>query len=79
MADSNWVELGTVEDLQQPALRVVEVGRRKLALSFKDGVFGLIDNACNHAGGPLGEGRLDGEYVVCAWHNWKFHRHTGEG
>jgi multimeric flavodoxin WrbA len=30
-------------------------------------------------GGPLGQGKLDGEYVVCPWHNWKFHFRTGEG
>ena len=23
--------------------------------------------------------RLDGEYVVCPWHHWNFHRRTGDG
>jgi multimeric flavodoxin WrbA len=44
-----------------------------------DGNFGVVHNACNHAGGPLGQGTLDGDYIVCPWHNWKFHRVTGEG
>jgi multimeric flavodoxin WrbA len=30
-------------------------------------------------GGPLGLGTLEGEYVTCPWHYWKFHRRTGEG
>ena len=51
----------------------------QIALSHKDGVFGAIHNACNHVGGPLGEGDLDGDYVVCPWHYWKFHRTTGQG
>ena len=34
---------------------------------------------CNHAGGPLAEGRIDGEYVTCPWHNWKYHFKTGLG
>mgnify|MGYP003466572989 CR=1 FL=1 len=51
----------------------------RLALSFKDGVFGAVSGVCNHAGGPLGEGRLDGDYIVCPWHNWKFHRSRGVG
>ena len=38
-----------------------------------------MSGVCNHAGGPLGEGTLDGEYIVCPWHHWKFHRITGEG
>ncbi|MBZ0135719.1 MAG: Rieske (2Fe-2S) protein [Planctomycetes bacterium] len=79
MVDANWVELGDVNELREPGLRVVEIGKRKFALSFKDGQCGLIDNVCNHVGGPLGEGKLDGDYVVCPWHHWKFHRCTGEG
>ena len=50
-----------------------------MAVSFKDGKFGVISNVCNHVGGPLGKGRLDGEFVVCPWHQYKFHRCTGEG
>ena len=38
-----------------------------------------MSNACNHVGGPLGDGRLDGDYITCPWHNWKFHRCTGKG
>ena len=48
-------------------------------MSFKDGRFGVVSNACNHVGGPLGEGRLDGDYITCPWHNWKFHRCSGKG
>ena len=48
-------------------------------MSFKDGTFGVVSNVCNHVGGPLGEGRLDGDYIVCPWHNWKFHRCSGVG
>ena len=48
-------------------------GGKRIALSYQNGQFGAISGVCNHAGGPLGEGRLDGEFVVCPWHNWKFH------
>src|SRR5262249_56034992 len=50
-----------------------------IAISFKDGQFGAVSNVCNHVGGPLGEGRLDGDYITCPWHGWKFHRRTGVG
>ena len=55
------------------------LGRKKIALVCKDGQFSAISGVCNHAGGPLGEGKLDGDYVVCPWHYWKFHCRTGEG
>ena len=48
-----------------------------MALSCVDGVFGAIHGSCNHAGGPLGQGTLEGDYVVCPWHQWRFHRDRG--
>jgi multimeric flavodoxin WrbA/nitrite reductase/ring-hydroxylating ferredoxin subunit len=79
MADSNWQDLGPIEALRDRPLRQIAVGRTKIALVFKDGTFSAISGVCNHVGGPLGEGALDGEYVVCPWHHYKFHARTGEG
>jgi len=79
MSQQNWIDLGPADRLaEQPVRRVVADGR-DLALSYENGRFGVVSNACNHVGGPLGDGRLDGDYLVCPWHNWKFHRCTGLG
>ena len=75
----NWTDLGDASELTQTPLQRVTAGGLPIALSHRDGVFGAIHNACNHVGGPLGEGALDGDYVVCPWHYWKFHRATGQG
>ncbi len=77
--EARWFDLGPIEELAKHRLRQVAVGRTKIALSYQDGRFGAISGACNHVGGPLGDGRLDGDYVVCPWHHWKFHCRTGEG
>ena len=80
MAEANWVDIGA--DRRHCRVRrcsTSRCGTRELAVSCKDGQFGVVANACNHVGGPLGEGRLDGDYIVCPWHNWKFHRCTGKG
>ena len=74
-----WIDVGPVDELRQRPVQQVLVGRAKIALSCIDGEFGAISGVCNHVGGPLGEGRLDGQYVVCPWHYWKFHRQTGKG
>jgi nitrite reductase/ring-hydroxylating ferredoxin subunit/multimeric flavodoxin WrbA len=79
MPDSDYQDVGAAADLAVRGLAEITIGRTKLALSHRDGVFGVISGVCNHAGGPLGQGRLDGDYVVCPWHNWKFHRLTGCG
>jgi nitrite reductase/ring-hydroxylating ferredoxin subunit/multimeric flavodoxin WrbA len=74
-----WIEVGPADELGRESLATVAVGQARVALSCVAGEFGAISNICNHAGGPLGKGRLDGDYVVCPWHQWKFHRRTGEG
>jgi nitrite reductase/ring-hydroxylating ferredoxin subunit/multimeric flavodoxin WrbA len=74
-----WSLLGLTSQFAQRAITPVQVGRVKLAITHRNGEFGAISGVCNHAGGPLGEGRLDGDYVVCPWHNWKYHRSTGLG
>jgi nitrite reductase/ring-hydroxylating ferredoxin subunit/multimeric flavodoxin WrbA len=76
---TNWIDVGSAQELAGQTLRSITVGRKPVALSCVGGTFGAISNACNHVGGPLGEGQLDGEYIVCPWHYWKFHRQSGEG
>lgn len=77
--DDNWVDVGSVADFSDAPVKRVTAMDRPLAISVKDGQFGAVSNTCNHVGGPLGEGRLDGDYIVCPWHNWKFHRCSGLG
>jgi multimeric flavodoxin WrbA/nitrite reductase/ring-hydroxylating ferredoxin subunit len=79
MTDEQWHDVGDAAELAQQPLQQVSIGRTRIALSCVDGKFGAIHDGCNHVGGPLGQGTLDGEYVVCPWHHWKFHRMTGAG
>ncbi|MBL8722628.1 MAG: NAD(P)H-dependent oxidoreductase [Planctomycetes bacterium] len=79
MSEPVWHDLGPVEVLARTPLQQVAVGRTKVALSFDGTSFGAIHDACNHVGGPLGKGTLQGDYIVCPWHAWKFHRQTGQG
>jgi nitrite reductase/ring-hydroxylating ferredoxin subunit/multimeric flavodoxin WrbA len=79
MPGPDWIDIGSTAELSAAPVRPIAIGARELAVSFKEGRFGVVSNACNHVGGPLGEGRLDGDYIVCPWHNWKFHRCSGLG
>jgi nitrite reductase/ring-hydroxylating ferredoxin subunit/multimeric flavodoxin WrbA len=79
MESEAWIDVGAVDELSRRPLQQVLIGRARIALVFKDGEFSAVSGVCNHAGGPLGEGRLEGDYVVCPWHYWKFHCRTGEG
>lgn len=79
MPDTQWTDIGLVEELKQTSLREVVCGKTRIALTYTNGKFSAISGVCNHVGGPLGKGTLDGDYVVCPWHYWKFHSETGQG
>ncbi len=79
MAGHDWVDVGAADALSQRELQPVVAKRARIALCYRDARFSAISGVCNHVGGPLGEGWLDGEYVTCPWHFWKFHCQTGMG
>ncbi len=74
-----WIDLGPVEQFQKRALSSARIGTTRLVVSYVNGEFGVLSGVCNHAGGPLADGRLNGEYITCPWHNWKYHCRTGLG
>ncbi len=75
----DWIDIGGADELSRVPLQHLRAKTTPLAISFADGQFGAVSNNCNHVGGPLGGGCLDGDYIVCPWHGWKFHRSTGLG
>jgi len=79
MPDTIWCDLGPVEQFRQRPLTAALVGTSRVVVTWSDGQFGVISGTCNHAGGPLAGGTLQGEYLVCPWHNWKYHCRTGQG
>jgi nitrite reductase/ring-hydroxylating ferredoxin subunit/multimeric flavodoxin WrbA len=79
MEEPEWIDVGAAADLAQRELQQVTVQRARVALSYRDGTFGAVSGTCNHAGGPLGQGTLEGDYLVCPWHQWRFHRIEGIG
>ena len=75
----DFVEVASLADVPPGWVRKVRAGAREIALANCDGNLFAIDNACPHAGGPLGDSRLkDGCYVECPWHNSVFEARTGE-
>ena len=76
---TDWIEVGDAADFATKPLSHVMLGTTRVAVTCVSGEFGALSGVCNHAGGPLAEGRMDGDYVVCPWHNWKYHRVSGKG
>jgi nitrite reductase (NADH) small subunit/3-phenylpropionate/trans-cinnamate dioxygenase ferredoxin subunit len=74
---SDFIPIAKIADLPPGTCTSFETGEYGIALCNVDGRIYALDNTCPHAGGPLGEGTLDGEHIACPWHGWKFHVSTG--
>lgn len=59
-------------------LTEVIIAGTAIAVSRIDDAYHAISNTCPHAGGPLGDGTLEGEHVVCPYHGWAFDVRTGQ-
>jgi nitrite reductase/ring-hydroxylating ferredoxin subunit/multimeric flavodoxin WrbA len=79
MSKSDWQKIGNIENLVNKPLQEIDIGNTKIALTYLNGNFSAVSGVCNHFGGPLGRGKLSSEYLVCPWHNWKFHHKSGRG
>jgi nitrite reductase/ring-hydroxylating ferredoxin subunit len=77
MSAGKQAKVAEVGELGEGEARVVDVEGRTLAVFNVGGSFYVMDNACAHRGGPLGEGDLDGTLVVCPWHAWRWDVTTG--
>ncbi|MBI4355626.1 MAG: Rieske 2Fe-2S domain-containing protein [Candidatus Omnitrophica bacterium] len=69
---ATFTKIATTQEVPPGQGKVVEVGGRALAVFNVGGQFHVMDNACLHRGGPLGEGMLDGTTVTCPWHGWEY-------
>lgn len=74
---AEFVRIAGANEIPNGEGRVFEIGGKMLAVFNCSGTFYVIDNACKHQGGPLGEGELDGHVVVCPWHGWTYDVTTG--
>src|SRR6476659_10943813 len=52
-------------------------GDKVICVANVNGVISAIDNVCLHRGGPLGQGTIEGDKLVCPWHGWQFDPKTG--
>jgi nitrite reductase/ring-hydroxylating ferredoxin subunit len=72
-----WHDAGPTAQIPQGGLCTVEVAGRRLALGLAEGGFFALGDECPHAGGSLGEGMLDGPFVICPLHAYAFHVRSG--
>jgi nitrite reductase (NADH) small subunit len=72
-----FVKVGSVSRLPPGAVMEAEAGANTYAICNAGGAFYALDGVCPHAGGPLGQGALHGNTLVCPWHAWEYDCRTG--
>lgn len=75
MAD--FIEVANTNDLPVGRAKMCVIGDRPIALYHTAAGFFASDNTCPHRGGPLSEGDILGNEIVCPWHFWSFEIRTG--
>ena len=75
----SWVRIARCHDIPPREGRAVRVGNREIAIFNLEGRFLAIENRCPHKGGPLADGIVSGDSVVCPLHAWKLSLETGRG
>ncbi len=74
---SQLINAAKVSELQPGQAKTIAAGDREIAVFNVEGKFFAIDNHCPHRGGPLADGVVEGNNVVCPWHGWRFDLTTG--
>jgi nitrite reductase/ring-hydroxylating ferredoxin subunit len=72
------VRLGSVEEIPPGEGRTYDVGPTSIAVfRLRDGGVRAVQAACPHAGGPLADGQIDRQVVICPLHLHVFDLTTG--
>jgi NAD(P)H-dependent nitrite reductase small subunit len=73
----NFIKVAELSDIPPGSAKVVEVQNVAVALFNLEGQIYALDNMCQHAGGPLGEGKIKDDIVICPWHGYRYQIKTG--
>ena len=72
-----FATVATVNEIPEGAVKHIVVHDKPMVLARVEGQFYAVNAVCPHRGGPLAEGMVDGNVVVCPWHGWRFDCTTG--
>jgi Rieske Fe-S protein len=68
-----YVKLTTESELPGDGeAKEFELGDKVICVANVNGAMCAMDNICLHMGGPLGQGFIDGNKIVCPWHGWEY-------
>ena len=73
----NWIRIAPSESIPPREGRAALIGDQQIAIFNLGDRFLAVDNQCPHQSGPLCDGIVAGDAVVCPLHAWKINLETG--
>lgn len=68
----DWTPVMSASDLPENTLCKAEKDENKILIVRQAGKLYALSETCSHAGGPLSEGQLEEDTVICPWHGSRF-------
>ena len=72
-----FVDVCGVADIPERRAVIACLSGERVAVFKYDGRVSAISNVCQHQNGPLGEGRIINDCVVCPWHGYEYNPASG--
>jgi nitrite reductase/ring-hydroxylating ferredoxin subunit/uncharacterized membrane protein len=72
-----YIPVLAVADLPEATPTKAMLGSTALVVVRRGDVVDALKATCSHAGGPLPEGKLEGDTIVCPWHGSAFRLRDG--
>ncbi len=67
-----------VNDIRSGSMIGIEIEGKKMLIANVEGQFYAMRSICNHMGGPLDKGKLEGNIVTCPLHGSKWDVKSGK-
>ncbi len=78
LEETEFVAVLNEPELSEGTMKAVSVNGTPVLLIKKDGKIYAVDDRCPHMQCRLSRGKLEGLFVVCPCHDWRFNLETGE-
>jgi methionine sulfoxide reductase heme-binding subunit len=77
VAPGPWVDVCAVTDIPDTRAVMACVSGERVAVFRNGGRLSAVSNVCQHQNGPLGEGKIVNNCIVCPWHGYEYVPETG--
>jgi 3-phenylpropionate/trans-cinnamate dioxygenase ferredoxin component len=73
-----YVEIAPAEQLPEGERMFIDVEARQIVIFKLAGKLFAIGDVCSHDNGPVGDGEIEGEEIICPRHGGRFDIATGK-